>query len=133
MYLYMYIIQGDDEMKITKIVYKILLIVLLSVICSSCVCYASADLNDPSIFKPTVSMGTSTANIVSKILGVLTMLGVAATFIGIALIGFNTLMGSASEKAVNQEKYVGIVIAALLIAGVSSIAKVIIGFAESII
>ena len=49
-----------------------------------------------------------------------------------ALIGFGTILGSANEKAQGQEKYVGLVIAALLITGGSVLAKLIINIAESI-
>lgn len=148
MYLYMYIIQGDDEM---KILYKIILILALIIMCTSSICYAEQELPDihdgggkgiitgdglPDLdgnYKPTVQMGDSSKNIVSTILGILTVLGIVVGVVGIALIGFNTILGSASEKAAGQEKYVGIVIAALLITGGSVIAKFIINFAENLI
>lgn len=85
-------------------------------------------------YKPTVDLGdTGTSkDIIEKILGVLTVLGAISIVISIALIGFNSIMASASEKAVNQEKFVGLLIAAAVMTGGSTIAQMIIKFAESI-
>ena len=130
-------------MKVMKLLYKIMLVIVAIIICSSSICYATdnegiisntglPDLNNDS-YKPTAQIGDSTVTMVSTILSVLTGLGIVAVIIGIALIGFNTILGSASEKAVNQEKYVGILIAALLITGGSVIAKFFINFAENLL
>lgn len=140
-------------MKTIKFLYKIILILTLIIICGSSMCYAAVELPDmpgdsgggggtisedglPDLdggYKPTVQMGTSSKNIVSTILSVLTVLGIVAAVIGIALIGFGTILGSASEKAAGQEKYIGIVIASLLITGGSVIAKLLINFAENLV
>ena len=123
-------------MKITKIVYKIMIIIAVIIMCSSSICFAGVENGKPNLegnYRPTVQMGSNSKNIVSTILGVLTVLGIGIGVIGIALIGFNSILGSASEKAAGQEKYVGIVIAALLITGGSVIARFIINFAENLI
>ena len=132
----MYIIQGDDKMKITKIVYKIMIIIAVIIMCSSSICFAGVEDGKPNLeldYGPTVQMGESSMNIVETILGVLTVSGIAIGIVGIALIGFNSILGSASEKAAGKEKYVGIVIAALLITGGSVIAKLLINFAENLV
>jgi len=160
--------------KINKIGFKVILIMILIVVCNSCMCYAlpppndsnfstttgifgegasnqeeqetttnsgsttvqgNADLMLPDLgdsYKPTVSTGTTTLGIISKLLGVLQVLGVVATVVAIAIMGFGLILGSASEKAAGQEKMVGIVIAAALITCCSIIAKLFISFAENI-
>ena len=143
-------------MKINKIIVKIILLIILIAVSSSCTCYARVvasptdeeggssnssstssggsgsvglpNLND-SGYKPTVSQGRATS-IISSILGVLMVVGIIAIVVSIALIGFNMIVGSASEKAVSQEKLVGVVIAALVLTGGSIIAKIIISLAE---
>ena len=143
-------------MKTIKIIYQIILIAMLIIICNSCKCYAaqqpttmimedgasggsSAVAGDeetglPDInsgYKPSVQLG-SAESIVEKILGVLMVLGIICIVISIALIGFNIILGTANEKAVNQEKLVGILIAAAIMTGGSSIAQMIMKFAENI-
>lgn len=72
------------------------------------------------------------SSIISGILSVLTIIGVLGVIVAIALIGFNMILGSASEKAVSQEKFVGIFIAAVLLVAGTMIAKYIISIASTI-
>lgn len=141
-------------MKIIKILYQIILILMLIIIVNTSICYAAPfeenafggeegsstfvtgdDENGlPDIhngYKPSVQLGGA-KSIVEKILGVLTVLGVIFIVVSIALIGFNIILGTASEKAVNQEKLIGILIAAAVLTGGSSLAQIIMKFAESI-
>ena len=85
-------------------------------------------------YAPTLNLSTGgkAMTVVSTILGYLQVLGAISVVIGLALIGFNSILGSAEEKAEGQEKYVGIVVAALLIGGGSTIAKFLISFAEKL-
>ena len=69
---------------------------------------------------------------VSTVLSVLIVLGIVATVIGIALIGFGAILGSAGEKADAQAKMIGIVVAGVLITGGCGIAKMLISMAEKI-
>lgn len=82
-------------------------------------------------YKPTVSLGTAQEK-VEIILGALTVIGVIIVVIAIALIGFNTILGSASEKADYQVKIIGILIGGIMMVSGSTIAQVIIKFAENI-
>ena len=136
-------------MNIIKIVEKTTLITVLFVICYSLFCikpsYAldvpdesvggvtgNAELMLPSIgdeYKPTASDGKA-IDIVEKILGVLTVVGIIAIVIAIAVMGFGMILGSASEKAFKQEQLVGLLIAAGLITTGSVIARMIISVAE---
>ena len=158
-------IQGDDIVKINKIVFKVILIMILIVTCNSCVCYAERPNKDimqeggsgsdagggssnedntaqgneglglpplDNTYKPSVSMGTTTLGVITTLLSVLQVLGVVTIVISIAIMGFGSILGSASEKAAGQEKMVGIVVAAALITGGSIIAKMIISVAEKI-
>ena len=81
-------------------------------------------------FKPTASITGTAKSTVELILGVLQVVGIVAVVVGIGLIGFNTILGSAGEKAIAQEQYVGIVIAAVVITAGSTIAKFLINAAE---
>ena len=138
-----------------KIIYKIMILILLIVLCSSAMCYARETLDGNNVieseenaesgaggstglpnlnnYKPTVQIGENAKSRVSIILGMLQVLGVIAVVIAIALIGFNFILGSASEKAVAQEKFIGIFVAGALMAGGSTIAKMIISIAENIV
>ena len=122
-------------MRIMNLLYKILLIIAVIIMCSSSICYADNLNPDLDKFEPTADLGAEDGkamNIIETILSVLMVLGIIATVIGLALIGFNSILGSASEKAISQEKYVGIVIAALIIVGASTLAKFIMNFAQNI-
>mgnify|MGYP003305453666 CR=1 FL=1 len=147
-------------MKINKIVYKIILLIMLVMIINPSVCFANAAhrnqmmLNDggggtsntsttvqgdagqnlPTLddsFKPSVTLG-SAESIINSILGILTVVGIIAFVVGIALIGLGSILGSAGEKAEAQTKLVGVVIAGLIMIGGSTIAKFIISIAENI-
>lgn len=141
-------------MRTLQIIYKIVIILTLILMCISSTCYARVELTDTELggggggngdpskglpsttdlgYKPIPNLGTDSKGMINIILGALTVVGIVVVVIGIGLIGLNILTGSASEKAVNQEKIVGIVIAALLIAGSSVIARIIINFAENTI
>ena len=85
-------------------------------------------------FKPSINLpsGGKAEEIIESILGALTVIGIIGIVISFALIGFSSILGSASEKAQGQEKYVGIVIAAVIITGGSIIARLIISVAENL-
>ena len=98
----------------------------------------NAELGLPTLdnsYKPQISLGTGenrVSNIISTILSFLTIIGVCMFVVAIAVIGFDTMMGSANEKAIAKEKYVGLFLAAVLLVGASSLAKIIIKIAEGI-
>lgn len=119
-------------MKINEILYKIIISTFLIIMCASSICFAANGL--PSLgeeYRPQPDFGTTPKSVISKILGALQVVGIILIVISIALIGFNTIIASASEKAAAQEKYVGILVAALLMTGGSVLAKLIISVAES--
>lgn len=122
-------------MKINEMLYKIVISTFLIIMCTSCICYATGgsigEINT-GLYKPQFTVGDGTKNIFSTILGVLQLIGIIAIVIAIALIGFNTIMGSASQKAVGQEKIVGLLIAAGVLTGGSALAKMIMSIAESL-
>lgn len=117
--------------KIIKMI--LMLMLMLIMICVNNVVYAEEELKYDE-YKPVVTLekNSETENKIALILNILTVIGVVGVVVGIAMIGFNTILGSASEKAMAQEKYVGVLIAALLIVAGSAIAKVVIKIAESI-
>lgn len=149
-------------MKIKRIVYTLILSIVIITLVNPKLCFAARkpllhevdgsgyteeeyedvdtpiegndDIGLPTLdesFKPTASLG-SASSMVSTILSILIVLGIVATVIGIALIGFGSILGSASEKAEAQTKIVGIVVAGILITSGCSIAKILISIAEKI-
>ena len=141
-------------MEIRQILYKVILITMMIIICTSGLCYAkpappnlpedeptdepTADSSefdiDTSLFDPTSSLtGAGKANeIISGLLGVFTVLGAITTVVSIAIIGFNTILGSANEKAEHNQKLVGVIVGAIVLMCGSIIAKALIGVAETL-
>ena len=140
-------------MKLNEIVCKIIILMFLIIICASNICIAAPEINyDPDLSggqpqqNPTTQgdieidysshrpvLGSGATGLISKILGALIVVGIIAIVISIALIGFSTILGSASEKALAQEKFGGIFIAAILLTGIFGIAKLLISVAEQIV
>ena len=139
-------------MKKGKLLCKILILIILILLYACNTCFAAQvqenipedaydagtsstdglpNLDDPG-YKPTLSSTGKATTIISNILGALTVIGIIAIIIAISLIGFGTILGSASQKASNQEKYIGLLIAAGVIAFGSAIARMIISVAETI-
>ena len=143
-------------MEIIKKTYKIMLIVIIISICNLFMCNvveASSDrpsqeqwvdggggsggtgqtggLPDLGLFEPTVSAGGATI-IIGKILGILRIIGAIMTVVAIAVIGFNTILGSASEKAEYQQKLVGVIFAGIFLVASTSIAKMIMSVATAL-
>ena len=122
-----------------KSIMKILMIIsmlMIAFLFCNCVVYAGVE-NDLSninvdLFNPSIDGTDGAITVIEGILNFLLVLGVVVTVISIALIGFSAILGSASEKADAQGKYIGIVIGAILITSVCAIAKFIIHFAENI-
>lgn len=89
----------------------------------------SGEINTGS-YKPTISNNSRANSMISKIFGALQVVGGIAIVISIAMIGFNNILGSADEKAQGKGKAVGILFGAIMIAGVSTIAKLILSVVE---
>lgn len=130
-------------MKIKQLLLKFFLILIFFILCSSCISYASEDIpieGDadqmlPTLgegYRPTVTSATKAKDIISKILGFMRVLGIVVMVVAVAAIGFCTIMGSANDKAVSQEKFVGIFIASLMLIGGSSLAIMIMSAAEKL-
>jgi len=125
--------KGDDEMKIKEMLCKIAITTFIFIICATSLCVATSGLpNLEGNYRPSVDLGGSASTIIARILGALQAVGIILIVVSIALIGFNSIMSSANEKAVAQEKYVGLFVAALIIIGGSTLAKLIASVAESI-
>ena len=89
----------------------------------------SGEINTGS-YKPTISNNSRANSMISKIFGALQVFGAVATVISIAMIGINIILGSADEKAQGKGKAVGILFGAIMIVGVSTIAKLILSVVE---
>lgn len=81
-------------------------------------------------YQPSINTNPISRGILEKILSILQVVGIIGIVISVAMLGFKTVMGSASDKAVEKEKYVGILIAAVMIISGISIAKFIISAIE---
>lgn len=90
-----------------------------------------ADLTiDPSQYKPEPQQNTKMNSIVGTILGALQMIGGFAIVLGIAVVGFQILLGSANDKADGKGKAIGFIIGAIMLFSITTIAKLIISAVE---
>ena len=85
---------------------------------------------DTDNYKPEITNNTRANSIISKVFGVLQIVGGIAIVISIALLGLNNILGSAGEKAQGQGRSIGILIGAIMIFGVSTVAKFILSVVE---
>lgn len=116
-------------MKVSKKLYKIIVIALLIIVFSSCICYADEGLpNIDDEYRPEIE-GTKVVNITESILGILIAIGGIAIVIFIALTGFGMILGSADEKAEAQGKFIGYLIAAVVLTSGATIARMIMAVA----
>lgn len=81
-------------------------------------------------YKPEITNNTRANSIISKVFGVLQIVGGIVIVISIALLGLNNILGSAGEKAQGQGRSIGILIGAIMIFGVSTVAKFILSVVE---
>lgn len=90
-----------------------------------------ADLTiDPSQYKPEPQPNTKMNSIVGTILGALQIIGAFAIVLGIAVVGFQILLGSANDKADGKGKAIGFIIGAIMLFSITTIAKLIISAVE---
>lgn len=90
-----------------------------------------ADLTiDPSQYKPEPQQNTKMNSIVGTILGALQIIGGFAIVLGIAVVGFQILLGSANDKADGKGKAIGFIIGAIMLFSITTIAKLIISAVE---
>ena len=76
-------------------------------------------------YRPTGETSDNVSKIVNSVLGIITTVGVVLSVIIIAIIGFNYVIGSASEKAISKEQLGTFLIGAVLLFAGSIIVKVI--------
>ena len=67
--------------------------------------YMADSTIDPSQYKPEPQQNTKMNSIVGTILGALQIIGAFAIVLGIAVVGFQILLGSANDKADGKGKY----------------------------
>ena len=85
---------------------------------------------DPSQYKPEPQQNTKMNSIVGTILGALQIIGAFAIVLGIAVVGFQILLGSANDKADGKGKAIGFIIGAIMLFSITTIAKLIISAVE---
>jgi len=132
---------GGIEMK--KVLAKIILAFVIFLIImniqyqSNAYTYSSdsgiymADLTiDPSQYKPEPQQNTKMNSIVGTILGALQIIGAFAIVLGIAVVGFQILLGSANDKADGKGKAIGFIIGAIMLFSITTIAKLVISAVE---
>lgn len=90
-----------------------------------------ADLTiDPSQYKPEPQQNTKMNSIVGTILGALQIIGGFAIVLGIAVVGFQILLGSANDKADGKGKAIVFIIGAIMLFSITTIAKLVISAVE---
>lgn len=124
-----------------KIILQIMVMITLFVMIFNNNVYASSGSSTglPALddgYRPTVSItgdGSSRfEKIIIKLLNFLTVLGICVIVVATAVVGFDSMLGSANQKAIAKEKYIGLIIAALILVVGSVLARVVINVAESI-
>lgn len=119
-------------MKTNKFLIKILILAVLIIICASNICIAGGDIDTSNLGQYRPGMNGSILGILNRISGVLIAVGILAVVVTIALIGFNMILGSASEKAVAKEKFGGVFIAALILTCGATIANFLINQVQNL-
>ena len=117
-------------MKIKKQLLIVILITMVIVVCNSCICQAAGTLPSLGSYKPTIEEG-KLIEVTEIVLGVIIAIGCILITVFIAITGFGTILGSAEEKAVAKGKFAGYLIAAVILTGGATIAKLIISIAET--
>ena len=92
--------------------------------------YMAGSTIDPSQYKPEPQQNTKMNSIVGTILGALQIIGAFAIVLGIAVVGFQILLGSANDKADGKGKAIGFIIGAIMLFSITTIAKLIISAVE---
>lgn len=90
---------------------------------------ADSSIN-PDDYKPEVQNSSKMNSIVGVILGALQIIGAFAIVLGIAIVGFQTLLGSANDKADGKGKAIGFIIGAIMLFSITTIAKLVISAVE---
>ena len=80
---------------------------------------------------PSTAQGDLTA-MGSKIIGIITTVGVVVAVVVLLVLGIKYMMGSASEKAEYKKTMIPYLVGAILIFGASAITKVIVGLAQGV-
>lgn len=91
---------------------------------------SSDGIPNTGMYKPIIDTNPISSGKLEKILSILQVIGVIGTVIAVAFVGLNTILGSANEKAIEKEKYMGILVAAVMITSGITIAKFIISIVE---
>lgn len=92
---------------------------------------AANDLGiDTSQYKPPIQTSDKMNSMVEIILGALQIIGAFAIVLGIAVTGFQILVGSAGDKAEGKGKAIGFIIGAIMLFSVTTIAKLVISTVE---
>lgn len=107
-------------MKINIQLLIVILITILIVLCNSCICQAISV--DTGSFRPEIQEG-KIIDSAEIILGAIVAVGGVLITVFIAITGFGIILGSAEEKAVAKEKFVGYIIAAVVLFGGAAIAN----------
>ena len=82
-------------------------------------------------YKTSGESSEETKKIINNILSILIALGVVMAVVIIAIIGFQTVLGSAEEKAVNHEQMMTFVVGAIVLLAGSTIVKILYNVATS--
>lgn len=92
---------------------------------------SSDGIPNTGMYEPTIKKNPISKGKLEKILSILQVIGVIGTVIAVAFVGLKTILGSANEKAIEKEKYMGILVAAVMITSGITIAKFIIAVVET--
>ena len=117
--------------RLTKIL-SIVMIITMLVMAISPVLFATGSAIDPDTITPNYgNSGGKLSNIGSKVLGILTNIGIVLSVVIIAGLGIKYIVGSAEEKNEKKKSFVPLLVGMILLFGASAIAKFIVSIASS--
>lgn len=116
--------------KLDKVLSVLMIVVMLA--CVSTTVFAKLDVSNISDDANIGNAETTMASLGSQILTIVTNVGIILAVVLIAILGIKYMMGSTEEKAEYKKSMIPYIVGAILVFGASTVAKVVVNFADSI-
>ena len=126
---------------INKVLITLILVITIFLVKPQCIFCDSSELYDADSDKTFLSSldkyktsgedSESVKTIVNNILSLLIAIGVVLATVFIAILGFQNVLGSAEEKAVNHEQMMTLVVGSIILFAGSAIVKILYNVATS--
>ena len=115
--------------KAYKVLSVLMIVLMIAFACTNV--FAAVDPDSIKSDEPLGAADTQIATIGSKILSVVTSVGIVLAIVVIAVLGVKYMMGSLEEKAEYKKTMIPYLVGAILVFGASAIGKVVINMGQS--